>query len=153
MTRAVGGGRRPDPLYVVRSAPAPIGPKMPPHLSPAARAFWRRHAPDLVARGVLTPIDGPAFAILADAFARWSTLTHQLNETGALIPDDRGGVRTNPLVMLTKAAADTYLRYALEFGLTPGSRSRVSREVPPASTLPEGVGAVMAMFRPALPTP
>lgn len=97
---------------------------------------WQRLAPELHRLGLLTVVDAPTFAAYCRAYARWSKAEASLAKmaeqdpvTGALmIRTSSGTPIQNPLVGTARRAAADMVRYAVEFGMTPASRSRIQAD-------------------------
>ncbi len=53
-------------------------PKCPPHLDKIAKKEWRRFTPTLERLGLITEIDGSAFAAYCDQYARWVQINKDL---------------------------------------------------------------------------
>lgn len=122
LLRGNPGGRplpEAEPAYAVR-LPVP-----PAELTAEAKRVWRREGRRLVGSRVMTSADAAAFAAFCSAYARWLELSAMLNRTGLVLKDERLGIRMNPLVQGLRDAQADYLRAAVEFGLTPSSRTRV----------------------------
>jgi P27 family predicted phage terminase small subunit len=79
--------------------------------------------------GILTEVDGTAFALYCDAYGRWVEYGRKVSETGPVIK--RGGwLGLNPYVALKQQAFSDMRRMLGEFGITPSSRSRVVAAAP-----------------------
>lgn len=141
-----GSGRRPAPSKVKDlkgerrkdrrndNEPVPgVGDIVPPtNLSAGSAAVWDRLAPDLIAKGVLTPWDVDSFAILCDAIDRSDTAREHLDAEGAVTEQpvfnrngEKTGVRVlaNPWWKVYKEAADLAAKYGCRFGWTPSDRA------------------------------
>jgi P27 family predicted phage terminase small subunit len=105
-------------------APAPVI-ECPAEMSEGARKEWDRLAPALAAEGRLTELDRPALAILCAAFADWVTATETLKTYGPVMKSPSGYPVQSPYVSIAAKHADTVIRLATEFGLTPASRKRL----------------------------
>lgn len=104
-----------------------------PQLTPLAKTIWRREGKRLVSAGVLTEADTAAFSAFCASYATWLEASGALRDTGLVIADDRGAIRANPLLAVARNAQAEYLKAAMEFGLTPASRSRIgARKASPA---------------------
>lgn len=98
----------------------------PSWLSAKAKAVWRRLAPSLIARGVLTPWD-------ADMFARFCVLEvlnrqalEDVEKRGTLVAGRHKGEKVkNPSVQIARDTGAQLLAIAGRFGLTPSDRSQV----------------------------
>lgn len=118
-------------LRVARPAEPPAAPDF---LSNYAREEWLRVSPELFALRVLTELDVMALAAYCENYASWRTAVEAFNRVaagdpvmqGLLVKGDRGLPVKNPLLGLARRAAETMLRAASEFGLTPAARSRIA---------------------------
>lgn len=91
----------------------------------SALDVWRRMAPDLTSRGVLTAWDVEAFAVYCDAVVKFRQASLEVTRTGMTIAGARGSVK-NPAVTAAKDYADLMQRYGARFGLTPSDRASLS---------------------------
>jgi P27 family predicted phage terminase small subunit len=123
------GTGRPSRQNKGQPQPTPGKPSCPRWLSPSARAEWRRVAPELDRMGLLTILDRAALAAYCTAYARWQEANAVLAREGMVIPGWRGALRKHPCVTIMRAAEATMRGFAVELGLTPLSRGRLS--VPP----------------------
>jgi len=137
--RRPGAGRKPVPttLRLLRGNPGhrPLdedepraAPKLPPppvELSAAAKKIWRRDGRKLLALGVMTALDGAAFAAYCQSYARWLEVTALLAKSSVLIKTAEGGYQLNPLLRVARETQDQYTRALVEFGMSPSSRTRV----------------------------
>ena len=96
----------------------------PGFLSKEAKAEWRRIAPELTRLGLLTPLDRAAFAAYCESYARW-VRAEILLEKGIVVRGSKGQMIVSPLVWISTSASKMMLKFAIEFGLTPSSRSRL----------------------------
>ena len=109
-----------------------VGCDVPAGLLVGARAVWDELYPDLFDVGIITEVDGPAFACLCDSIARWRRAMN------ALIPTEE-----NPFPEYTRLGEAAIVRLSMaehlrresfkeikamgpEFGITPSGRSRIS---------------------------
>jgi P27 family predicted phage terminase small subunit len=124
MARAAG--KRSDRLNSAEPTPAPGEgpPEPPPSLSPEARAIWEEQAPDLYAAGVLTHWDRYTFAAYCDLVVQVDRARQGL-EAGLLVRARGNTLVTNPLWRIHRDASMLLRAYAMEFGLTPASRSQI----------------------------
>ena len=121
-------GRRP-----LNTAAAPTGRKVycPSWLSDEAKAEWRRVAPELHRRGLLTLLDRTALALYCQAYAQWREAEQVLAERGMTYVTNTGNMRQRPEVAIAASAHRAAKAMALEFGMTPGSRGKVDGGEPP----------------------
>lgn len=95
--------------------------KMPAWLSPEERKVWKRLAPLLEKRGLLSDMDAMGFAALCTAAATVRLLSEKIGPEGLNVP-----------LMREKARWEKELLCWLkEFGMTPNSRARLRIPVEP----------------------
>ncbi|SEB85323.1 phage terminase, small subunit, putative, P27 family [Rhizobiales bacterium GAS191] len=146
-------GRKPTPPYLklLRGNPGkralrpslPVErPSEPPRplafLPPYAAEEWRRLAPQATRLGVLSPLDWGPFGAYCEAYSTWRLAVEALDRIraaeprtgGLLVKGADGGAVANPLVRIERAAAETMLRAAGEFGLTPVARAHLASPPP-----------------------
>lgn len=110
-----------------KSEPRPTGvPVCPDWLEDEAKAEWERTAPRLEEIGVLTEVDGMAFAGYCQAYARWREAEEFLTQHGSIIRTPNGYLQQVPQVSIAQTNLKIMLKFCAEFGLTPSSRSRIS---------------------------
>ena len=109
-------------------------PEPPDFLNEDAVNEWWRVAPELHALGLLTVIDVMPLAAYCQTCAHWIAAERARAELaekdqvtkGMMITGSAGNQMVNPLVKVARNAAADMLRFAVEFGLTPVARSRLS---------------------------
>ena len=114
----------------------------PVHLSPEAKAEWKRLAPMLTKIGILSDLDRGAFAAYCQAYGRWKLAEDSLDSlrrkdesgfAGMLVTTKAGNTIQNPLVGIANRSMDMMVKYAAEFGFTPSARARVQDTAPQAA--------------------
>jgi len=130
-----------------RGEPKPLAcvPDCPAHLDARARGEWARLAPELARLGLVTELDR---AMLAGYCAAWSVWVHAREELTKELADDMGpftitesGYRQpSPWFSIERQAGREMRAFAIEFGLSPSSRTRataagVRDETDPAEAL------------------
>lgn len=127
-------GDRKDRINDDEPVPAAADIKIPTWLPATARSIWRQYAPDLQAKGVLTPWDVEAFAIFCDAADRRRRAVKELRAHGEVnripIMDMLGNVagyrlQKSPWTLVLNEADGQVQRYGARFGLTPSDRSQL----------------------------
>jgi P27 family predicted phage terminase small subunit len=101
-------------------------PKPPPFVSGYAAEEWARIGPELHRLGLLTLVDTAPLASYCMAYERWRIAEEIIARVavgdhamhGLLIKRDNS-VAVNPLVVVSRKAANDMVRFASEFGLTP----------------------------------
>jgi P27 family predicted phage terminase small subunit len=125
--RVLEGNRAHRPPNAREPKPEPKVPSCPGSLSAEARKIWRRLAPQLHARGLLTDWDRETFGLYCEAVAQHYRAL-QLIEPALLVKGRRDGLITNPAWRIYRDSAALVRAFAQEFGLTPAARSGI--EVP-----------------------
>ena len=111
-------GVKPSRINKNDPRPRPIRPPMPRWLSQDAKRIWQRLAPELELAGLLTVVDGDAFAGLCSSLG----IAKRLEKAAA------GGDWRE--VEAWRKAWLQARQYMTEFGMTPSSRSRITVEKP-----------------------
>lgn len=127
-------GERADRIPTAEVVPSELPVEPPAGMSDHALDVWARHAPDLVAKKVLTSWDVQAFRTWCDAIATCEAAADAIDRDGAVVDApvfDRNGKPTgtravkSPWWGVWKDAADIAARYGAKFGLTPSDRARL----------------------------
>lgn len=116
-------GRKPSTISILEDA-ITEAPKPPGWLSKEAKAEWKRIAPLLVSRGILTTGDLGTLEGYCVAYGTVRQSERTLQIEGITFATDKGLLKRNPAVAIQADAQNRMLRYATELGLTPVSRSR-----------------------------
>jgi len=109
----------------------PAVPEPPPILTGHARAEWIRLAPELYRLRLLTVADLMPFAAYCQAFGRWRAAEAALEQLGQhlVVRGTSGDPIANPLLRISRQAADDMVRFAGHFGLSPAARARIAAGV------------------------
>lgn len=132
-------GRRPKPTALKelqgnpghrplnKREPKPTGtPTCPRHLDEEAKKEWKRISAELTTLGLLTSVDRAALAAYCAAYSRWVKAEESIQRFGAVIKSPKSGFPIqNPYVSVANTALDHMRKFAIEFGLTPASRTRL----------------------------
>lgn len=94
-------------------------------MSAGARKFWHEMAREMIALGVLTAADVPAFILMAEHYGVAREAARQVAEQGLTVVDATGSLRKNPVLQVLRDNSTAFRMFAVEFGLTPSSRSRL----------------------------
>lgn len=113
------------PLNEREPKPLRKAPTCPKWLEPAAKKEWRRLAKQMEAIGILTDVDMAAFASYCQAFARWKEAEEFITQHGTIVRTPSGYWQTVPQVSIAQTYNKIMTKLAIEFGLTPSSRSRI----------------------------
>lgn len=106
--------------------PEPSIPTCPAHLSPTAKAEWKRLARQLYHLGILSQLDRATLAGYCQAYGRWVEAEKKLKETPAILKMPSGYLQQNPWLTIATKQLELMHRYMTEIGLTPAARSRVN---------------------------
>lgn len=110
---------------------SPEVPTPPAFLGKTAKNEWRRVAPELHRLGLLTQLDRASFAAYCASYGRWVELEKIVTAQGMTFMTKRGVVYKRPEVTMAQKECALMRQFALEFGLTPTSRSRIEVPEPP----------------------
>jgi len=96
-------------------------------MSREAAVEWQRVMRHYAASGVITQVDRAGLAAYCELYARIREAERCIHETGLVITDPKTQRQVpNPYVRIADRAYAEMRAYAVEFGMTPSSRSRVS---------------------------
>jgi P27 family predicted phage terminase small subunit len=121
------------PLNDAEPKPPAGIPDPPPELTVDARKEWDSISRKLLSAGMLTGIDRAALAAYCQAYGRWLEAERVLARmakrdkitAGLMIKTTNGNVIQNPVVGTARKAMADMVRYAVEFGMSPSSRSGI----------------------------
>ena len=123
------------PLNQHEPKPVPVSPKPPTWLPSEAKTMWKHLAPQLETLGLLTKIDGYAFAAVCQSYATWAKCQRYLLKHGLtmeIMKEDKDGnpytsyIQQRPEVSIGNKALLSFKAFCSEFGLTPSSRAGIS---------------------------
>jgi P27 family predicted phage terminase small subunit len=118
-------GMRPDRINDAEPVPAEQEVRCPTWLKGDARGVWRKLAPDLVAKGILTFWDVDLFARYCWLASKTKELMLSVDADGLTIQGDRGQVK-NPAMQLLRDTTSQMVTIGARFGLTPSDRGQLS---------------------------
>mgnify|MGYP000858287196 FL=1 len=120
-------GKRPLPQNEPK--PKPIAPERPTWLTGEGKKMWDRLAPELERLGLLTAIDGEAFAAACQCWKIYVDCQKYLKKHGLTYTyTNKAGAENEierPQVKIAQKALDQFRAFCSEFGLTPSSRTRI----------------------------
>jgi len=99
-------------------------PSPPSVMGKLAREEWRRVAPFLFRRGMLTLQNRSSLAAYCQSYGRWVGYEKVIDEHGATFTTEKGYVCQRPEVTQSQKERLTMLKFATEFGLTPSSDAK-----------------------------
>jgi len=100
-------------------------PRCPQWLDAAARAEWKRVAPELKTLGLLTVVDVAALAGYCQAFSRWKSAEKLIKREGLMVEGRFGQPVKNPAIDVADKALRQVRDFAREFGFTPSARTGI----------------------------
>ncbi len=117
-------------------------PKPPKHLTGIAAKEWKRAGALLEELGLISDIDMCMFLAYCESYGRWREAEKKIKEQGLFIEVPIGikkgkkgkedtiifAVKKNPYLAIAKDAKREATKYAVEFGMSPASRSKVKAE-------------------------
>ena len=105
----------------------------PEHLTPTAKAEWRRLAPMLEKRGLISREESTAFALYCQAYGRWQQAEKKISDLvtddgadGLIVKAPSGYPIQNPYLANANKAMEQCYQYLQQFGLSPAARARVA---------------------------
>ena len=139
-----GNPSKRPPFVANEAAPPPSQPDPPEHLTDLARAEWARVVGRLFECGLMTDVDVPMLAAYCDAYGQWVQLSRDLERIaagdptthGVMIRTTNGNFIQNPIVGALRCARADMARFALEFGMSPASRTRIDVGIGSGGILP-----------------
>jgi len=120
-------GKRPLPENEPK--PKPIPPKCPSWLNREGKKMWKQLAPELDRLGLLTMVDGQAFAAACQSWGIWVECERFMKKHGRTYEYTNKEGYTNlierPEVKIGQKALAEFRAFCSEFGLTPAARTRI----------------------------
>jgi len=105
-------------------------PHCPSYLTPEAKAEWHRICPILKEMGLLAKSDRALIANYCQAYARMVKYEKLIAEKGELYKTQHGNITTSPAYWVLNKEREMVHKFAVELGLTPSARSRISVSAP-----------------------
>jgi len=134
-------GRRPKPTKILmfegnpgkrplnRNEPKPVTPRRAPPapaiLGKSGKAEWRRMCKVLLQMGLLSEADLTTLTAYCKSYEQWIEAVRDTETFGSVHVTSNGNMIQSPYVGIANTALSTMTRLAIEFGLTPASRTRV----------------------------
>lgn len=99
----------------------------------AARDEWKRLAPELINCGQVTIADRTMLVAYCLKYGQWLRLEEEALKHPLIVKGAHGNPITNPAIRAANQTLDLVIRAAAELGITPTSRTRVTRMPAPAT--------------------
>lgn len=112
--------------------PAASAPHAPEHLEPIAREKWAELVPDLARSGLLQARDAVTLETYCQVYARWREAedrirkVKELGGAGLIVKTPNGYPSISPWLVISNKCVEQLRALAVELGLTPSARARVS---------------------------
>ena len=101
-------------------------PDCPEHLQGEARAEWFRICTALDTMGLLTSADHALLEAYCVTYARWLDAEAKVKEFGTIVKSpEKNFPMTSPYLHVANSSMEQLRKLAVEFGLSPSSRSRI----------------------------
>ncbi len=146
--RILNGNPGKRPLPQNEPKPNPTAPAKPAWLTGDGAKMWGRLAPELERLGLLTVIDGEAFAGACQSWGTYVKCQRDIKKHGLTYEYENKGGGVNeierPQVKIGQKSLDQFRAFCSEFGLTPAARTRIEvksaeGEIDPMEALLSGV--------------
>ena len=123
--KLIQGTYRPDRANPAEARPKPGIPPCPKFLKGEARKQYKKTGKKLLRIGLLTELDDMALSMMCQAWAEYLEATDQVQKSGMLVKSPNGFPVLNPYLIAANQALKKVRSLLAEFGMTPGSRSRI----------------------------
>jgi P27 family predicted phage terminase small subunit len=101
-------------------------PSCPGHLDKVGKKEWKRILKLLKSAGVVTAADTATVAAYCECYSRWIDASTRLSTTGLVVRTPNGFPVQSPYLNIVNRALDQMKAFAVELGITPSSRTKVS---------------------------
>lgn len=101
--------------------------RCPNHLSPTAKAWWKKTVPQLKKLGVLSNIDTAILEYAATAYSLADTAIKAMSDKLPLYKTEDGEIKINNVHIIYRQNAELYIRLCNEIGLSPISRQKIQQ--------------------------
>jgi P27 family predicted phage terminase small subunit len=123
--KLIQGTYRADRANPSEPKPRAVIPPCPEFLQGEARKQYRKTAKKLARIGLMTELDDMALAMLCQGWQEYLDNTEQVKKSGILVRSPNGFHVLNPYLIAANQAIKKVRSLLAEFGMTPGSRSRI----------------------------
>jgi P27 family predicted phage terminase small subunit len=123
--KLIQGTYRVDRANPCEPKPRAIIPPCPEFLQGEAKKQYQKTAKKLARIGLMTELDDLALAMLCQGWAEYLEATDQVKKSGILVKSPNGFPVLNPYLIVANQALKKVRSLLAEFGMTPGSRSRI----------------------------
>jgi len=100
--------------------------KPPAHLDTEAKRYWRETLKLLLEKKIVSKIYSGAFAAMCEAYSEYVRTLKMLKGKVPMVKTDKGNWIQHPLLGVKNKAAERYLKFAVQFGMTPAARAKLA---------------------------
>ena len=123
--KLIQGTYRSDRANPSEPKPCAMIPPCPKYLQGEAQKQYKKMAKKLARIGLMTELDDLALSMLCQAWSEYLEATDQMKKSGMLVKSPNGFPVLNPYLIAANQALKKVRSLLAEFGMTPGSRSRI----------------------------
>ena len=123
--KLIQGTYRPDRANPSEPKPRAVIPPCPKFLQGEAKKQYQKTAKKLARIGLMTELDDLALSMLCQTWQEYLEATEQVKKSGILLKSPNGFPVLNPYLTVANQALKKVRSLLAEFGMTPGSRSRI----------------------------
>lgn len=123
--KLIQGTYRQDRANPSEPKPKPVIPPCPEFLQGEGRKLYQKTAKKLARIGLMTELDDMALAMLCQGWTEYLEATEQVKKSGILVKSPNGFPVLNPYLTVANQALKKVRSLLTEFGMSPGSRSRI----------------------------
>jgi len=124
--KVVQGTNRKDRTNPNEPKPETNIPSCPSHLNADAKREWKRITKELAKMNLVTEFDRSALAAYCLAYGTWVEAERGIKKDGMIAVTPNGLLQQSAWLQIRNKALEQLHKYAVEFGFTPASRSKVS---------------------------
>jgi P27 family predicted phage terminase small subunit len=123
--KVIEGTDRPDRVNANEPKPKKCIPKAPKEMTKRVKKYWPKIAKQLNACGILTELDANALGAYCEMYLRWTDANKKLEKHGLIVLSPSKYPIQSPYLAISNKALEQMQKIAVEFGMTPSSRSRI----------------------------
>jgi P27 family predicted phage terminase small subunit len=127
--KLIQGTYRQDRARPFEPKPRITIPPCPKFLQGEAQKQFKETAKKLARIGLMTELDDMALSMLCQGWQEYLEATEQVRKSGILVKSPNGFPVLNPYLTVANQALKKVRSLLAEFGMTPGSRSRINAAV------------------------
>jgi len=106
--------------------PVVTKPDAPDYLDEVGTGEWKRLVDEPYSLGLMSNLDVATLAAYCSSYSVWIKAERELSHQDLTVTTEKGAMIQNPLLGIINVAKRDCVKYAIQFGLTPSSRSKVT---------------------------